>query len=144
MADSKQKKKLMCGMTVGKARRKFLQIWKQANPTVGFTNINKDFKARVPTASIWVWFETWFRLRAHNDTFDAIAQAFAEKIKSMHKQKQALEQTVHLQRLELRKRLAEIDELKGIIQGLSDMHEGKTKPFKQVQAELEANTDLNG
>lgn len=129
MADSKQKKKIMCGMRVPDARRKFLQIWQEANPGIGFNKIKKQFTQEVGGRSnIWVWLETWFRLRSRNETFEAVAQAFAEKISNMHKQQQEREKTIHHQREELKKRLQEIDALKAQLEGAVDHSYSEIKP----------------
>jgi hypothetical protein len=106
MGAASQKARLMCGLTHSKAKKKFLEIFAKAQPGV-------KFGQRYP--GVWVWMEAWFRLRAHNESFDVIAQAFAEKIARMHKQNHELSETIHLQRLEIKKRLNEIDSLKARI-----------------------------
>jgi hypothetical protein len=36
-----------------------------------------------------------------------------------------------------------LEEAKGIMQGLKEMHEGKTKPFRQIQEELKGKKRVN-
>ena len=58
---------------------------------------------------MWAVMEVWFRLRSRSETFDMVAQAFAEKVARLHKQKRHLEVCIHAQRLELKKRCAELE-----------------------------------
>lgn len=98
-----QREKMMTGMSVVAAKAKFREIFAKAKPGV-------NFRKTYPGA--YVWMETWFRLRSRNETFEQVALAFAEKVSRLHKQNHELAERIHLQRLEMVKRLAEIDALK--------------------------------
>jgi hypothetical protein len=96
----RQKSKIMTGMSPRQARNKLLEIYATAEP-------DTDFLKKYP--KIFPWMECWFRLRSRSETFDIIAQAFAEKVSRLHKEKRNLEQTIHLQRLELGRQIKELE-----------------------------------
>lgn len=92
----------MGGMPTTQAKKKFLEIWAKEH--------TEQFDAMFP--GVWPWMETWYRLRAKNQTADAMAQAFLESLQKRTKANHRLSEIIHTQRLELNKRLNEIDRLK--------------------------------
>jgi hypothetical protein len=119
----------MQGMSVRSAKPRFLQIWQEMYP-------EQEFPKRM-----WAAMEVWFRLRARSQTFDVVAQAFAEKVTRVNKQKQLLEQKLHAKRLELAKQAQYIVTLQGIAKGLTEMATGQTKPIEEIRQELGAGPD---
>jgi hypothetical protein len=91
MGAASQKKKLIEGMSVAKAKPRFLEIWAKMHP-------DKEFPRHM-----WAAMEVWMRLRSRNDTLEAVTQAFAEKVTSLYQSKAALERKLHAKRLELTK-----------------------------------------
>lgn len=90
-------------MSSPQARKKLLEIFAEAEPGI-------DFQKKYP--GVFTWMECWFRLRSRSETFEMVCQAFAEKVKKLHKEKRRLEQVIHTQRLEIGKRLAELEKAK--------------------------------
>ncbi len=103
-----QKAKLTSGMSVAQAKKKFLEIWASANPGQSFEEVH---------GKMWPWLETWFRLRARNESLDLILQACAEAIAKRNKEKHRLQEAIHTQRVELVKRLRELEDLKNAANG---------------------------
>jgi hypothetical protein len=100
---SSQKKKIMSGLPEREARIRLLGIFADRQP-------GKNFDELYP--GIYPWMEVWFRLRSRNETFEAVAQAFAEKISNTNKQKVNLEKKVRLQREEIARLSKQIENLR--------------------------------
>jgi len=125
MGSRAQKAKLTSGMSVAAAKKKFLEIWAGANPDQSFEEVH---------GKMWTWMETWFRLRSRNESLDLVLQACAEAIAKRNKDKHRLEDTIRTQRLELVKRLREIEVLKNPATQVTD---GRAGPPKRVATEPE-------
>ena len=94
------------GLSPKEARVKLIEIWNQAHPDADFEEIHPN---------IWPWMETWYRLRSTNSTLESQALAFEEALKKRGQLAHRLSEIIHTQRLELQKRLAEIDKLKAAL-----------------------------
>lgn len=98
-----QKEKIMSGMSPRESRDKINEIFTLNNPGV---NIDERYP------DIFVWMETWHRLRSHNETLDAVCTAFAAKVKKLNVDKHVLEQKIKNQKSEIGKMAKELATLK--------------------------------
>lgn len=103
MTAKHQKDVILSGMSTKAARDKINEIFEAAEP---------GEKLEVKFPGIFIWAETWHRLRSRNETLEVVAQAFAEKVQRLNEEKHKMGERIHTQRLEMVKRLAEIDALK--------------------------------
>lgn len=111
MGTQAQKKKLFNGMSARNAKLKLMEIWGKENPDVPFNKMAKQFNSTYNIGFL-ATAEMWHRLRSQNKSVELMIQAFAEAIARRNEKNNNLSATIHNQRLELAKRLKEIERLK--------------------------------
>lgn len=88
-----------------RSKRRLKEIWSEQFP-------NKTIEDSFVTDEPWKWFDIYANLRGKDQDVETTVKIFVEAIERRNKQNHALSETIHKQRLEIVKRLKEIENLK--------------------------------
>lgn len=110
MGTAATKKKLLGGMSASNAKKAICEVWAKSHAT-SFMKVHRDFQ-REHGITLLAVCEMWHSFRAKNRAVEAMIASFAHSVDSKNTLNKKLENTIHLQREELGKRLREIAVLK--------------------------------